>query len=211
MKIKYLLLPILGALTLFSCNDGGRENLYQVSETEFNDALSFKNIQYLQVQSQSVLSSPYGSDTVTTLIESSPKVCHVIMDTLSSLPSYLEKFVIKNNDNTYDEYLRNAKTGIYSFTKDVEESEFVTLTPQSMNMLIVLKSSGISYKDFKYNLDDKVYEATFIPVGTYETLTRYKFENKRIIKADLKSIEEDLNTTITTYAYDEKTPLLPNC
>ncbi|MCQ2792506.1 MAG: hypothetical protein MJ208_03170 [Bacilli bacterium] len=205
-KIKLLVAPLLSVAFLVSCGGGDAPtpsvDIHIVSEQEFNDACSFKGVQYVQ----SNLISEDDNDTYTCLTELSPTVSHMINESTS--PSYYEIFTRKNNDDTYEKATREDKDEKKYDFENTYESEFITTESETVNVLKQLKHVGLSYKSFAYNDKEGTYSATFTPESSKTPVTTtLKFENKILISDENKGAAGGNQST--TFTYETKTPRYP--
>lgn len=173
-------------------------DIHVVTKSEFEDALSFKNIQYLQ-RTTFIVNAPISTEQ----IEISPTVYHRIYsssDPATMKEIYEEEYVSKNVDDTYDRYSRNDRSANYTLDKNVSADFFKT--PQSENVLKKIVEMGLTYSDFKYDSYKGEYTAEFTDK------IKIIFDNKKIV--EYVKNPSSISAENTTYKYKEITPDLPS-
>ncbi|MCQ2794834.1 MAG: DUF6273 domain-containing protein [Bacilli bacterium] len=178
-----------------------------VSHEEFDSALSFTDIKYLQVNT---LTDTYMGKTSINM-EISPTIYHEVKTVTRTLqPMYEESFVTKNIDGTYDKYSRNNTEKPYVLTRNVDASEFITSQSEEVNISKQLKMFNLSYDSFAYDKNDSSYVTSFTPKSFSHPIDdALKFENKKIISAKQNTDGAAGISDVTTYKYEPITPELP--
>ncbi|MCQ2794948.1 MAG: hypothetical protein MJ214_01900 [Bacilli bacterium] len=204
-KLGLLMMPLMAVSLLASCGNKDPEpepqptDEHVVNEQEFNNACSFKDITYLQL-------NYYDGGEKLVVKEMSPKVYHYVSSS-EEINSYSETYVGKNNDGTYDEYYRYSKTRLFSLRKNVGEDAFITPQSDDVNILSQIDKLGLSYNSFTYNKEIESYAASTTSGTINLTL---KFNNKKVVSYAIKTNENENYSTEFIYSYEEKTPKLPD-
>lgn len=196
-----------------------------VTKQEFIDAVTFKDVQYLQTTETSY-SYEDGSLEPTFYIknESSPSVYYYLgsvepIDAING-PDYHEKYCRKNeNPTSYDYCHRYAPDDNFTFkTGDEYSDEF--MTPQSLRLggfdatlaeVLEVCLDPDFCSSFEYIKEESAYKAE-VSVHYYKyeihvATIILKFENKKIINYEF--IIDDEGRVSGTFTYLEKTPEYP--
>ncbi len=176
---------------------------HEVSKEEFNDACSFKNIQYVQSSS----SGQTSDGTFSSQYELSPTISHMINETKVQPSFYIDQFVRNNGDGTYEKAHRTTKDESYSFSA-AYITEFVTPQSENFNVSVQLTYYGLSYNSFDYNADKGVYSTTFTPTSGPQTTMTLKFQDKKLIENAAIAVDNSAKSN-TTYTYATNTPKYP--
>lgn len=208
-RLSFIIMPMLALTLLASCG----ANDYQVNEEGFTKALKFTDVKYMQTTAKIEVADPQAGTSLSYDIsgEFSPTVFHSIeVNTYKKgaeiYELYDEEFIVKNSDNTYDSYWRTSRDGEYS-KKKTEAKYFKT--PEQLELMTQLTENGLTYKSFTFNKDKgNKYFSTPYKVGEVDIYTVLSFNKGKLISCN----EEDgqgVAVDSTTYAYEEKTPQIP--
>ncbi len=209
-KIQMLLIPLLSLGFLTSCWDdptpgpgpGPTPVDHTVTQEEFERAVSFKGVKYMQVTGEEIVKKKESVK----LDEYSPSVYHSFED---GYMGYYDIFIKDNKDGTYSGAKKTSKEDMEYEEISVSSDEFKT--PESDNYLFeFLKNAGLdSIESFNYDEGEECYSA----IGEGQTINKsefkLKFNNKLLVYMSCISINK-YQSDIFEYAYEQKTPEFPN-
>ena len=162
-----------------------------VSETEFENALCFEDISYLQV-------NDFDIDERISYFEYTPEIYHEVLT--MPLGGNIENYVIKQNEE-YKKYSRFELDSFYSV--DVAEEKDLKL-PQEENLFDFLKDQNISFDKFDF------IDGSYCYINSVDHLSyKYTFDNKRLIYAEV--ISEDFLIYKKSFSYEVSSIETPLC
>lgn len=172
-----------------------------VTEEEFNSICSFEGVQYVQ----SIEEREASGEIYDVTQELSPTVYHFVM---SRNGCYEERYVKKNDDDTYETATRNSIEEVFRFGK-ASEIDFVT--PQSGEFSLEVIICGVfelTYNDFAYNESKRAY--TSISSSQDDTTLKLKFNNKKVTNFYIENSQQPaFPDRSSKFTYNEKTPDYP--
>ncbi len=178
-----------------------------LTKEEFDNAVSFKDVQYLQVDEAYIIDPSMPSNFVSS--EFSPTVSHYLISGGFKDEGYTRKN--PTEPVTYDLCFREVAPENFTFWYDVDESYFgkpQTFTIGTYGMTILEKIEDLLgaeyYSSFSYVKGEGVYKAE----ATKGTIT-LKFEDKKLVGFNFDLVDEEYCDTTGTLTYLEETPDFP--
>ncbi|MCQ2753343.1 MAG: hypothetical protein MJ206_03780 [Bacilli bacterium] len=204
MKNKIMLLSLLAPMLLVNC--GSKDIDYTVTEQEFNDALDFKGVKYLQIVE--------GAASKAKPEEFMPIRRSVYMPDAMSWREYDEEEEFPNEyryfkkGSTYFQYHRFIDAD-WDLDKMTEKPYYYeTIEEDVVKAIHEAWELGIEgYKDFVYEDAKKAYCLYFVPEGyTKQMYVALHFENKKVVSLDTDYDSEGMGGLIhvATYSYDKE-------
>lgn len=206
MKLKQLLLISLVAIPLFSC--GGSKDPddpvdpvidYTVTEDEFNHAISFEGVDYLQISSQKV-----DADLEEKMVNKcAPDACSYVCIETKFSPYYERRIFRSKNkeDYSYRGYSNNDQVTPTWSVMDESEAEMFFRSPAEFSLSLVIEKLGGDYHSF--TTKDNFYYARFeqynyeLEKEVFEDLYLH-FENKILTSfKQIDYIKEDMTQVLS--------------
>lgn len=212
---KLLLIPItLTALapmvSMVGCNQEDI-SIYQANEQERIDAVSLKNVEYLQYI-ETKQTTTFQSELVSTetlIAELSPTVYHSILTIKDGQQdTYVERFVVKRGDNDYWLYYRSSPSQTTWVEWPTTADYFTTIGRVGYENLAEYNDLS----NYQFIQDKKCYIARAGTPDSAERSNSYYFKNKILNKSQYYSHNGEIEQNTTTdreYTYKKITPPLP--
>lgn len=200
-KLGLLVMPLMTMSLLMSCNN---QVSYTVNEQEMIDALTMKNVKYIQCDVETNDAVEHKNQ----VYELAPERCHHI-EYNSTLGNYLEEYLIKVDD-TLKKWARYAKDD--EFIEKIPEKGDKILTPQDLSDDLISVLVDKTYNDFEYHDDTKEYFIEFYDAYCEADFTAaVKFSNKKAIAVTswLKSGQRKDFYMSISFKYKKLTPKPP--
>lgn len=210
-KIGLLTLSMSAIFMASSCNKASEK----VTEEEFNKAVSFEGVEYLQTNQtmKMEMSMTMEGKTIEMKMEEvlkqklSPGVSHTISTTEGDVPTPSS---ITEKTKTYEETYATAKDKKVAYIyRDKEDGDFskettisieeaktqgIYCTPQESTVALLIKNSGLTFKDFAYKSDAYVASNTIKDPSTgteLDATTKLFFENKKVARITVSGGAEE--------------------
>ena len=215
---KLILIPtalitgLLPVISLVGCGDEpGPEpkdlEKYKVTEQEMKDAISLKDILFLQTQYTE--ETGQGQTDVTINEEFSTSVYHIVKEQKSP-ELYDELYVVHGDDDSYTGYVRDDPTTETWYDVPATEGDFQTAEKVGNQLYGIYQAYVSCGFEFTFNEIDKCYSDSLSTLSS-TTEIKYYFENKKMVKMEqITTNGSESEKKTTTFAYEQITPTPPS-